>query len=119
MSRGSDCRNDFTPCGSRLFLDAYNAPSFTYKYGTLHAFPDPQARRDYVIDFFEVNRKQGPATWEIVAFAVTGLGRNSALVAARWVFRPPDGSSVLVFVDSYHLCRFDGCWKIFVRRLHD
>jgi len=29
-------------------LDAYHVPSFTYKYGTLHAFMDAESRRNYV-----------------------------------------------------------------------
>jgi len=100
-------------------LDAYHEPSFTYKYGTLHAFMDAESRRKYVAGFIEVNRQEGPATWEIASFAVIDLGRNSSLVTARWAFRRPDGSVVWDFVDSYHLCRFDGRWKFLVRTLHD
>jgi len=100
-------------------LDAYHVPSFTYKYGTLHAFMDAESRRKYVAGFIEVNRQEGPATWEIASFAVIDLGRNSSLVTARWAFRRPDGSVVWDFVDSYHLCRFDGRWKFLVRTLHD
>ena len=92
-------------------LDAYDVPSFTYKYGTLHAFPNPEGRRDYVVDFIELNRKERPATWAVVAFAVTDLGRNSSLVTARWIFRRPDRSTVWDFVDSHQLCRFEGRWK--------
>jgi hypothetical protein len=100
-------------------LDAYHVPSFTYKDGMLHAFLDAASRREYVADFIEENRKEGPATWEIVDFAVTDLGRNSSLVTARWAFRRPDGSVVWDFIDSYHLCRFDGRWEFLVRTLHD
>jgi len=100
-------------------LDAYHVPSFTYKYGTLHAFMDAESRRKYVAGFIEVNRQEGPATWEIASFAVIDLGRNCSLVTARWAFRRPDGSVVWDFVDSYHLCRFDGRWKFLVRTLHD
>ena len=100
-------------------LDAYHVPSFTYKYGTLHSFMDAESRRKYVAGFIEVNRQEGPATWEIASFAVIDLGRNCSLVTARWAFRRPDGSVVWDFVDSYHLCRFDGRWKFLVRTLHD
>jgi hypothetical protein len=89
------------------------------KDGTLHVFPDAESRREYVAEFVEENRREGPATWEIVTFAATGLGRNSALVTARWVFRQPDDFVVWDFVDSYHLCWFDGRWEILVRTLHD
>ena len=40
-------------------LDAYHVPSFTYKYGTLHAFMDAESRRKYVAGFIEVNRQEG------------------------------------------------------------
>lgn len=100
-------------------LDAYHVPSFTYKYGALHAFLDAESRRDYIAGFIEENRREGPATWQILRFAVTGLGLNSSLVTARWVFRRPDGSDVWDFVDSYNLCRFEGRWKVVVRTLHD
>ena len=100
-------------------LEAYHVPSFTYKDGTLHAFLDAESRRDYVATFIELNRKEGPATWEILTFTVTDLGRNSALVTVRWAFRRPNGSVVWDFVDSYHLCRLDGRWKFLVRTLHD
>jgi uncharacterized protein DUF4440 len=100
-------------------LQAYHVPSFTYKYGTLHSFSDAESRRDYVAGFIAENRRVGPATWEMVSVAVTDLGRNSALVTARWVFRRPDGTVVWDFVDSYNLCRFDGQWRILVRTLHD
>jgi hypothetical protein len=104
---------------NREDLDAYHAPSFTYKYGMLHAFVDAESRRKYVAGFIEVNRQEGPATWEIAGFAVIDLGRNSSLVTTRWAFRRPDGSVVWDFVDSYNLCRFDGRWKFLVRTLHD
>jgi hypothetical protein len=100
-------------------LRAYHVPSFTFKDATLHVFPDAKSRREYVAEFVEENRREGPATWEIVTFATTGLGRNSALVTARWVFRRPDDFVVWDFVDSYHLCWFDGRWEILVRTLHD
>ena len=100
-------------------LDVYQVPSFTYKEGKLHTFVDLDSRREYVADFIEVNRKEGPATWEIVSFAVTHLGRNGALITTRWVFRRPDSSVVWDFVDSYLLCRFEGGWKFLVRTLHD
>jgi len=100
-------------------LEAYHVPSFTYKYGTLHAFLDAESRRDYTVGFIDENRREGPATWEILSFAVTDLGLNSSLVTARWVFRRPDGSDVWDFVDSYNLCRLDGRWKFLVRTLHD
>ena len=100
-------------------LDAYHVPSFTYKYGALHAFLDAESRRAYVVDFIEENRREGPATWEILSFAATDLGLNSALVTTRWVFRRPDGSAVWDFVDSYNVCRFEGGWKFLVRTLHD
>ena len=100
-------------------LNAYHVPSFTYKYGELHAFLSPESRRDYVASFIEENRAEGPATWQIVSFAVTDLGINSSLVTARWVFRRPDGSDVWDLVDSYNLCQFEGRWKVLVRTLHD
>jgi hypothetical protein len=100
-------------------VDAYHAPSFTYKYGALHSFPDLESRRDYSIGFIGENRREGPAAWEILSFAVTNLGTNSSLVTVRWVFRRPDGSDVWDFVDSYNLCRFEGRWKFLVRTLHD
>ncbi|HEV8281980.1 MAG TPA: hypothetical protein VGQ02_08995 [Candidatus Limnocylindrales bacterium] len=98
---------------------AYHVPSFTYKEGTLHAFLDAESRREYIAEFIELNRKEGPATWEILSFTVADLGRNSALVTSRWVFRQTDGSVVWDFVDSHHLCRFDGRWQFLVRTLHD
>jgi hypothetical protein len=100
-------------------LRAYHVPSFTYKDATLHVFPDAESRRDYIAEFIEENRRQGPARWEIVAFAATDLGHNSSLITARWVFRRLDDSVVWEFVDSYHVCRFDGRWEILVRTLHD
>lgn len=100
-------------------LGAYHVPSFTYKYGTLHAFMDAESRRKYVAGFIDENRQEGPATWEIASFAAIDLGRNSSLVTTRWAFRRPDGSVVWDFVDSYNLCRFDGRWKFLVRTLHD
>jgi len=100
-------------------LDAYNVPSFTYKYGTLHAFMDAESRRKYVGGFIEENHQEGPATWEIASFAAIDLGRNSSLVTTRWAFRRPDSSVVWDFVDSYNVCRFDGRWKFLVRTLHD
>jgi hypothetical protein len=47
-------------------LEAYHVPSFTHKDGMLHALLDAESRRDYVARFIEVNRKEGPATWEIL-----------------------------------------------------
>jgi hypothetical protein len=100
-------------------LRAYHVPSFTYKDATLHAFPDAESRRAYVVEFVEENRRVGPATWEIVTFEVTDLGYNGALITTRWVFRRQDDTVVWDFVDSYHLGRFDGRWEILVRTLHD
>jgi hypothetical protein len=100
-------------------LRAYHIPSFTYKDATLHVFPDAESRRKYVTDFVDLNRREGPATWEIVTFTMADLGLNSAIVTAGWVFRRPDDTVVWEFVDSYHLCRFDGTWEILVRTLHD
>jgi hypothetical protein len=64
----------------------------------------PEAPREKVLRA-RLDRKDGPATWEILTFTVTDLGRNSALVTARWAFRRPDRSVVWDFFDSYHLCR--------------
>jgi hypothetical protein len=41
----------------QAILDAYHVPSFTYKYGTLHAFMDAESRRKYIAGFIEVNRQ--------------------------------------------------------------
>jgi hypothetical protein len=100
-------------------LDCYHQPSFTYKPGELLTFLDARSRRDYVADFIEVNRREGPAIWEIVDFSLVSLGRLSALVGTRWVFRRLDGSVVWDFTDSYLLCRLDDRWRFLVRTLHD
>jgi hypothetical protein len=99
-------------------LDCYHLPCFIYKYGTLYALLDAETKRDYVAGFIEVNRAEGPATWEMLSFSLTDLGRDSALVTARWVFRRPDGSVIWDFVDSHHFCRLDGRWKFLDRTLH-
>lgn len=100
-------------------LDCYHLPCFIYKYGTLHTLLDAEAKRNYVAGFVEVNRRDGPATWEMASLSLTGMGHNSALATAQWYFRRPDGTLVWDFVDSYQLCRFEGRWKILVRTLHD
>lgn len=100
-------------------VETYHLPCFIYRSGTLHALLDAESKRNYFGGWIEVNRNEGPATWEMLTFSLTGLGRNSALVTARWVFRRPDGSLIWDFVDSHHFCRFDGRWKFLDRTLHD
>jgi hypothetical protein len=100
-------------------LDAYHLPCFIYKRGTLFALLEEGPKRDYFAEFVEVNRQEGPATWEIAGFSLVEQGRSSALVVARWLFRRPDGSVVWDFVDSHHVCRLDGRWKFLDRTLHD
>jgi hypothetical protein len=115
--------NEYTEAWNRedleASLDSYHTPRFLYADGTLNVFLDDQSLRKATVDWIEVNRKEGPASWEILSFSATTLGKNSALVTTRWVFRRPDGSRVWDFVDSHQLCRFDGRWKILARTLHD
>jgi hypothetical protein len=100
-------------------LDTYHLPCFIYKRGTLYALLDERSKRDYIAGFVELNRQEGPATWEMPTFSLIELGHSSALATARWIFRRPDGSVVWDFVDSHHFCRFDGRWKFLDRTLHD
>jgi hypothetical protein len=100
-------------------INSYHLPCFIYKYGTLYALLDVASKRDYFAVFIEVNRNEGPATWEVLTFPPIQLGRNSALVTARWFFKRPDGSVIWDFVDSHHFCRLDGRWKFLDRTLHD
>jgi hypothetical protein len=100
-------------------IDSYHVPCFIYKYGTLYPLLDAESKRKYFSGFIEVNRNEGPATWEILTYSLIELGANSALATARWVFRRPDGSVIWDFVDSHHFCRFDGSWRFLDRTLHD
>jgi hypothetical protein len=100
-------------------IDSYHLPCFIYKPGALYALLDAESKRKYFAGFVEVNRNEGPARWEMPTFSLIELGRSSALVTARWIFRRPDGTVVWDFVDSHHFCRLDGRWKFLDRTLHD
>jgi hypothetical protein len=113
----------YTEAWNREDVDAiesyYNDPFFSYKEGNLELYLDREESREIDLAWIEVNRREGPATWERVHSTYQRLGRNSVLVTTRWVFRRPDGTAVWDFVDSFQLCRFGDDWKFLNRTLHD
>ena len=113
----------YTDAWNREDVDAiesyYHDPFFSYKEGNLELYLDREESREIDLAWIEVNRREGPATWERVHSTFQRLGRNSVLVTTRWVFRRPDGTAVWDFVDSFQLCRFGDDWKFLNRTLHD
>ena len=113
----------YTDAWNREDVDAiesyYNDPFFSYKEGKLELYLDREQSREIDLAWIEVNRREGPATWERLRSSFQRLGRNSVLVTTRWVFRRPDGTAVWDFVDSFQLCRFGDDWKFLNRTLHD
>ena len=89
----------------------YHIPFFSYKNGVFEAYSDESTSRAADIEWLDVNRREGPAKWERLTSSITRQGRNSVLMTSRWAFRRPDGSEVWDFVDTFHLCRFDGAWR--------
>ena len=114
---------EYTAAWNREDLDAiesfYNYPFFSYKEGRLQVWLNADSGRDEDVGWIEVNRREGPASWERVSSSLLRLGRNSVLITTRWVFRRPDGTTVWDFVDSFHLCRFDGKWLFLDRTVHE
>jgi hypothetical protein len=97
----------------------YNVPFFTYQEGMLEVWTDAALSRKADLGWIEVNRREGPATWERLESTVTSQGKNSVLVTTRWVFRRTDGVTVWDFVDTFQLCRFGDDWRFLGRTLHD
>ena len=113
----------YTDAWNREDVDAiesyYNDPFFSYKEGKLELYLDRDEWREIDLAWIEVNRREGPATWERVNSSFQHLGRNSVLVTTQWVFRRLDGTAVWDFVDSFQLCRFGDDWKFLNRTVHD
>lgn len=113
----------YTEAWNREDVDAietfYNYPFFSYKDGALEVCADPVLGRSLDLGWIEVNRREGPATWERLSSSVERLGRNSVLVTTHWAFRRPDDTAVWDFVDTFQLCRFGEGWKFLNRTLHD
>jgi len=114
---------DYTDAWNREDIDAiegyYHVPFFSYKDGALGVYLDAESSREANVAWIAVNRREGPARWERLSSSLTHLGRNSVLVTSHWVFGRPDGTLVWDFVDTFHLCRFDGQWKFLDRTVHD
>jgi hypothetical protein len=97
----------------------YNVPFFSYKEDALEVWPDRGSGREADLKWIEVNRAEGPATWERLESSVTIQGRNSALITTRWAFRRPDGRAVWDFIDTFWLCRFGEEWRFLGRVVHE
>ena len=113
----------YTEAWNREDIDAiesyYHSPFFSFKEGRLEVYADVKQGRDIDLEWIEVNRREGPATWVRLSSRFQRLGRNSVLVTTHWAFRRPEGSAVWDFVDSFQLCRFGEDWKFLSRTLHD
>lgn len=92
--------------------DAYHVPAFIYRRGRVEAIPDEGAKRRYFGELLGGTRAEleGGAQWERPFYEATPLGRDSALVTVRWVFRRRDGAVLEDYLDSYHLVRLDRRW---------
>lgn len=69
--------------------------------------------------WIQVNRREGPASWERLDSSLMRQGGNSVLIASHWAFTRPDGTRVWDFMDTFHLCRFGDDWQFLDRTVHD
>jgi ketosteroid isomerase-like protein len=100
-------------------LSLYHTPCAIYMDGAQTILADEPTKRRHFADLLERFRAAGLVGPELAEFEVQDLGRNSALVTARWVSRRGDGSISSDYLDSYHFGRLGETWKILDDTVHD
>lgn len=100
-------------------LDAYHPEAPILQAGAIQA-SDAESRSAYLGGWIDMTRDElaRGTRWSCPSLDVVALGRDAALLTARWVFTRADGSIAEDYPDSYVLAHIGGRWGFLADVIH-